>query len=283
MSIALPASDYIARTVHTALEEDVGTGDLTAQLIPADRVSTATVITRENATLCGQAWVDEVFRQVDARVRVTWKASDGERVRANQLLCELSGPARALLTGERTALNFLQSLSATATETARYTTALAGTQCRVLDTRKTIPGLRLAQKYAVRCGGGTNHRIGLFDAILVKENHIAAAGSIPAAVAEARKLSGKVMLEVEVETLDQLQQALDAKVDRILLDNFSHDDMRTAVRIARAHKNTGIELEASGNMSLETLRAVAETGVDFISVGGLTKHVRAVDLSMRFS
>lgn len=282
MSFVPPSSEYIARTVRTALEEDVGGGDLTAQLIPADRVSQATVITREDATLCGQAWFDEVFRQIDSRVQVTWKASDGDRVRATQLLCELSGPSRALLTGERTALNFLQMLSGTATATSRYAEVLKGTQCRVLDTRKTIPGLRLAQKYAVRCGGGTNHRIGLFDAILVKENHIAAAGSIPAAVAEARKLSGKVMLEVEVETLDQLQQALDAKVDRILLDNFSNEAMRTAVRITRAHKNTGIELEASGNMSLETLRAVAETGVDFISVGGLTKHVSALDLSMRF-
>ena len=282
MSLALPPSEYIAHTVRTALEEDVGTGDLTAQLIPADRASKATVITREDAILCGQAWFDEVFRQVDSRVQVTWKASDGDRVHANQLLCELSGPSRALLTGERTALNCLQSLSGVATATSRYAEALKGTQCRVLDTRKTIPGLRLAQKYAVRCGGGTNHRIGLFDAILVKENHIAAAGSIAAAVAEARKLSSKVMLEVEVENLDQLQQALGAKVDRILLDNFSHDDMRTAVRITRAHKNTGIELEASGNMSLETLRTVAETGVDFISVGGLTKHVKALDLSMRF-
>lgn len=282
MSIALPPSEYIVRTVRTALEEDVGSGDLTAQLIPADRVSKATVITREDATLCGQAWFDEVFRQVDSRVQVWWKAADGDHVRANQVLCELSGPARALLTGERTALNFLQALSGTATQTSRYAEALKGTQCRVLDTRKTIPGLRLAQKYAVRCGGGTNHRIGLFDAILVKENHIAAAGSIPAAVAEARKLSGTVMLEVEVENLDQLQQALDAKVDRILLDNFSNDDMRTAVRITRAHKNAGIEVEASGNMSLEMLRAVADTGVDFISVGGLTKHVRALDLSMRF-
>ncbi len=282
MSFVPPSSEYIARTVRTALEEDVGSGDLTAQLIPADRVSKATVITREDATLCGQAWFDEVFRQIDSRVQVSWKASDGDRVRANQLLCELTGPSRALLTGERTALNFLQMLSGTATSTSRYAEALKGTQCRVLDTRKTIPGLRLAQKYAVRCGGGTNHRIGLFDAILVKENHIAAAGSIPAAVAEARKLSGKVMLEVEVETLDQLQQALDAKVDRILLDNFSNEAMRTAVRITRAHKNTGIELEASGNMSLETLRTVAETGVDFISVGGLTKHVSALDLSMRF-
>ncbi|MBL8270679.1 carboxylating nicotinate-nucleotide diphosphorylase, partial [Steroidobacter sp.] len=245
--------------------------------------SRATVITREDATLCGRAWVDEVFRQVDSKVRIEWKVADGDRVKPNQLLCELSGPSRALLTGERTALNYLQSLSATATETSRYAEALKGTQCRVLDTRKTIPGLRLAQKYAVRCGGGTNHRIGLFDAILVKENHIAAAGSIAAAVAEARRINSQVLLEVEVENLDELQQALTAKVDRVLLDNFTHDDMRTAVRVTREHENKGITLEASGNMSLETLRAVAETGVDFISVGGLTKHVRAVDLSMRFA
>lgn len=282
MPIALPAADYIARTVTTALQEDVGSGDLTAQLIPADRVSNATVITREDATLCGQAWFDEVFRQVDSRVYVTWKAADGDRVRANQLLCELSGPSRALLTGERTALNFLQALSGTATRTSDYVAVLKGTACRVLDTRKTIPGLRLAQKYAVRCGGGTNHRLGLFDAILIKENHIAAAGSIAAAVTAARRLNSKVMLEVEVENLEELQPALDAKVDRILLDNFSADDMKTAVRLTRVHQNAGIELEASGNISLQTLRAVAETGVDFISVGGLTKHLRALDLSMRF-
>lgn len=283
MSTAPPNSEYITRTVAIALEEDVGTGDLTAQLIPADRISKAIVITREDATLCGRAWFDEVFRQLDANVQVAWRATDGDRVRPDQLLCELSGPSRALLTGERTALNFLQLLSGTATQTSRYVEALKGTQCRVLDTRKTIPGLRLAQKYAVRCGGGTNHRIGLFDAILVKENHIAAAGSIGAAVAEARRVSSKALVEVEVEDLDELQQALSAKVDRILLDNFSDEQMRTAVGLTRAHQNTGIELEASGNMSLETLRAVAETGVDFISVGGLTKHVRAVDLSMRFA
>ncbi|MDY6944915.1 MAG: carboxylating nicotinate-nucleotide diphosphorylase [Pseudomonadota bacterium] len=283
MSIDLPSADYITRSVAFALDEDVGTGDLTAQLIPADRMSKATVITREEATLCGRAWFDEVFRQLDPSVHIVWKAEDGARVRANQLLCELSGPSRALLTGERTALNFLQSLSGTATQTSRYAEVLKGTQCRVLDTRKTIPGLRLAQKYAVRCGGGTNHRIGLFDAILVKENHIAAAGSIAAAVAEARRVDGNVMVEVEVENLDELQQALAAQVDRILLDNFSNEDMKTAVRVTRGHQNAGIELEASGNMSLETLRAVAQTGVDFISVGGLTKHVRAVDLSMRFA
>lgn len=232
--------------------------------------------------LCGCAWFDEVFRQIDASVRCAWSAKDGDRVRADRVLCTLEGPSRALLSGERTALNFLQSLSGTATTTRLYVDVVSGTQCRILDTRKTIPGLRLAQKYAVLCGGGTNHRIGLFDAILVKENHIEAAGSIAAAVAEARRLNSKVMLEVEVENLTELQQALDARVDRILLDNFSLDDMESAVKAARQHSNTGTELEASGNMSLDILRAVALTGVDFISVGGLTKHVRAIDLSMRF-
>ena len=278
-----PDPTYVSQTVTTALLEDVGSGDLTAQLIPADRGGRAAVITREDAVLCGTAWFDEVFRQVDSRVRVTWAARDGDRVRADQQLCTLEGPARSLLTGERTALNFLQMLSATATVTRKYVDAVAGTKCRILDTRKTIPGLRVAQKYAVRCGGGTNHRIGLFDAILVKENHIAAAGSIASAVAEARRLNSKVLLEVEVENLTQLREALDVPVDRILLDNFSLDQMRDAVKSTRQHANTHIELEASGNVSLETLRGVAETGVDFISVGGLTKHVRAVDLSMRFA
>jgi nicotinate-nucleotide pyrophosphorylase (carboxylating) len=278
-----PDPTYVRQSVATALLEDVGSGDLTAQLIPADRVARASVITREDAVLCGTAWFDEVFRQIDARIRVTWSVRDGERVRADQQLCTLEGPARSLLTGERTALNFLQSLSATATVTRRYVDAVAGTQCRILDTRKTIPGLRIAQKYAVRCGGGTNHRIGLFDAILVKENHIAAAGSIAAAVNEARRIAAKVLLEVEVENLAQLREALDARVDRILLDNFSLADMRSAVQTTRAHANARTELEASGNMSLETLRTVAETGVDFISVGALTKYVHAVDLSMRFA
>lgn len=277
-----PDPAYVAQSVANALQEDVASGDLTAQLIPVDRVARASVITREDAVLCGTAWFDEVFRQIDARVRVTWSTHDGDRAQADQVLCTLDGPARALLTGERTALNFLQTLSATATLTRRYVAAVSGTQCRILDTRKTLPGLRLAQKYAVRCGGGTNHRIGLFDAILVKENHIAAAGSIANAVSEARRLNSKVMLEVEVENLAQLRQALDARVDRILLDNFTLQDMRNAVQIAREQANARTELEASGNMTLETLRSVAETGVDFISVGGLTKHVRAVDLSMRF-
>ena len=274
-----PDPTYVAQTVTTALLEDVGSGDLTAQLIPADRTARAAVITREDAVLCGTAWFAEVFRQIDARARVTWLARDGDRVRADQQLCTLDGAARSLLTGERTALNFLQMLSATATVTRKYVDAVAGTKCRILDTRKTIPGLRVAQKYAVRCGGGTNHRIGLFDAILIKENHIAAAGSIANAVAEARRLDSKVLLEVEVENLTQLREALEARVDRVLLDNFSLDLLREAVKIT--HGRT--ELEASGNLSLETLRSVAETGVDFISVGGLTKHVRAVDLSMRFA
>lgn len=278
-----PDPAYVSAGVAAALAEDVGTGDLTAQLIPADRLARATVITREDAVLCGTAWFDEVFRQIDPQARVAWSARDGESVRSGQQLCTIDGPARSLLTGERTALNFLQALSATATLTRRYVDAVAGTKCRILDTRKTIPGLRVAQKYAVLCGGGTNHRIGLFDAILVKENHIAAAGSIAGAVREARRVAAKVLLEVEVENLVQLREALDAKVDRILLDNFSLDAMREAVQTTRQHANSHIELEASGNISLETLRAAADTGVDFISVGSLTKHVHAVDLSMRFA
>ena len=277
-----PSSDYISSTVSVALAEDVGAGDLTAQLIDAGRVASATVISREAAVVCGCAWVDEVFRQLDPRVRVDWKVEDGAAVVANQVLFALDGPARALLTGERTALNFLQTLSATATATRRFVDAVAGTQCRILDTRKTLPGLRLAQKYAVRCGGGNNHRIGLFDAILVKENHIAAAGSIEAAIRAARILSNTVLVEIEVENLQELREALDARADRIMLDNFGLDDMRTAVTIARRHPHSGIQLEASGNMTVDTVRAVAETGIDFISVGGLTKHVQAVDLSMRF-
>lgn len=277
-----PDPAYVSASVAATLAEDVGTGDLTAQLIPVDRVARAAVITREDAVLCGTAWFDEVFNQIDARVRVTWSARDGERVSAGQQLCTLEGPARSLLTGERSALNFVQMLSATATVTSKYVDAVAGTKCRILDTRKTIPGLRIAQKYAVRCGGGTNHRIGLFDAILVKENHIAAAGSIANAVSEGRRVAPKVLLEVEVENLTQLREALDAQVDRILLDNFSLEQMRDAVKLTRQHVNARTELEASGNMSLETLRAVADTGIDFISVGGLTKHVKAIDLSMRF-
>jgi nicotinate-nucleotide pyrophosphorylase (carboxylating) len=268
--------------VSRALAEDVGSGDLTASLIPADRQARASVISRETAVLCGRAWFDAVFRHLDSAVQVTWKADEGATVEANQTLCELTGPARAILTGERTALNFLQTLSATATATRRYVDAIAGTKTRILDTRKTLPGLRLAQKYAVLCGGGTNHRIGLFDGVLVKENHITAAGSIAAAVGQARKVAPKALVEVEVENLDELRQALATDVDRIMLDNFDLAQMREAVAITR-RSSSRVELEASGNVTLETIRPIAETGVDYISIGGLTKHVQAVDLSMRFA
>jgi nicotinate-nucleotide pyrophosphorylase (carboxylating) len=276
-----PPSDLEA-TVATALAEDVGSGDLTAALVPAERTGRARIITREAAVLAGRPYVDEVFRQVDPRVRVEWHASDGDAVVPDQVLYRLSGPARSLLTGERTALNFAQSLSGTATATRRYADAIASLPCRILDTRKTIPGLRNAQKYAVRCGGGTNHRIGLYDGILIKENHIIAAGSIAAAVAAARASGTRVPVEVEVESLDELRQALDAGADMALLDEFGLDDMRAAVAMNRAHAKGPMKLEASGGITLESLRAIAETGVDFISVGSLTKHVRAVDLSMRF-
>jgi nicotinate-nucleotide pyrophosphorylase (carboxylating) len=277
-----PDTASIARNVSAALEEDIGSGDLTAQLIPADKPARATVITREHAVICGAPWVDAVFAKIDPGVRVEWHVREGDLAAPGQALCSLTGAARSLLTGERTALNFLQTLSAAATVTRQFVAAVAGTQCRILDTRKTLPGLRLAQKYAVKCGGGVNHRIGLFDAILVKENHIAAAGSIAAAVAAARKLNASVLLEVEVESFDELQQALDAKVDRIMLDNFELNDMRKAVQIARQHAHRNVSLEASGNVDLTTVRGIAETGIDFISIGALTKHVRAVDLSMRF-
>jgi len=279
-SISLPAD--IAAAVARSLAEDIGAGDLTAALIPAATVAHAHVISREHATLCGCAWFDEVFRQLDASTRVEWLTQDGDRVAPNQTLCQLQGSARSLLTGERTALNFVQTLSGTATITRQYVDAIEGTGCRILDTRKTVPGLRLAQKYAVRCGGGTNHRIGLFDAVLVKENHIISAGSIAAAVSQARKLAGTRMVEVEVENLDELQQALTTDIDRILLDNFTLTDMAQAVNINSARTGKKIELEASGNMTLQTIRPVADTGVDYISVGGITKHVHAVDLSMRF-
>ena len=272
----------VAATVATALAEDIGSGDLTAALVPAERSGRARIITREAAVLAGRPYVDEVFRQVDPRVQVEWHAADGDAVVPEQLLYRLSGPARSLLTGERTALNFVQALSGTATATRRYALALAGLPCRVLDTRKTIPGLRTAQKYAVRCGGGTNHRMGLYDGILVKENHIMAAGSISAAVAAARASGARVPVEVEVESLEELRQALDAGADMALLDEFSLDNLRAAVAMNRAHPRGPMQLEASGGITFELLRPIAETGVDFISVGSLTKHVRAVDLSMRF-
>jgi nicotinate-nucleotide pyrophosphorylase (carboxylating) len=277
---ALP--EDLSRTVARALEEDVGTGDLTAALVPPDRDARATVITREPAVVCGGPWFDEVFRQVDPRVQVKWQATDGDTVAAGALLCQLAGPAQALLTGERAALNFLQTLSGTATTVRRWVEVIAGTRCRVLDTRKTLPGLRTAQKYAVRCGGGTNHRIGLYDGILIKENHILAAGSIAAAVAAARRSGAAVPVEVEVETIDELRQALDARADMALLDEFTLDGLREAVTLNLGHRNGPMKLEASGSVTLETLRPIAEAGVDFVSIGALTKHVRAIDLSMRF-
>jgi len=268
--------------VRAALAEDIGSGDVTAALLPAGRMASASVISREQAVLCGQPWFDEVFRQLDPAIAVNWLAGEGMPVNPGQTLCTLAGPARALLTGERTALNFLQTLSAVATVTSEYTAAVQGTAASILDTRKTIPGLRLAQKYAVRTGGGENHRIGLFDAIMVKENHIIAAGSIRAAVDAARARTGSLLLQVEVEDLEQAAEAMRAGADRLLLDNITLPEMREAVAL-RDRIAPAIKLEASGGIDLRTIRAVAETGVDFISVGALTKNVRAIDLSMRLT
>jgi nicotinate-nucleotide pyrophosphorylase (carboxylating) len=275
----LPAD--LSEQVAGALREDIGPGDVSANLIPPERQARAHVLCREAATICGAPWFDETFRQIDPAVAVTWRCHEGAAVEAGAVLCELTGPARALLTGERIALNFLQLLSATATATQRYVQAIAGTACRILDTRKTIPGLRTAQKYAVRCGGGVNHRIGLYDMVLIKENHIAAAGSITAAVAAARTHAGHGRIEVEAETLPQVTEALDAHADIVLLDNFELAQMRAAVALNRSHAHPA-QLEASGGVTLAGLRAIAETGVDFISAGALTKNVTAIDLSMRF-
>jgi len=274
----LPPPESIAEQVRAALAEDVGPGDCTAALIPAAAAARAHILSREAAVLCGTAWVDEVYRQLGPAVRIDWLAGDGDRLAPNQTLCRLAGPARALLTGERTALNFLQTLSGTATLARRWADAVAGTGARVLDTRKTIPGLRLAQKYAVTCGGCHNHRIGLYDAVLIKENHIAAAGSVRAALEAAAVHAPGLEVEIEVETLDQLEEALAAGARRVLLDNFPPDRLRAAVGIAKGRAR----LEASGGVTLETVRGIAETGVDDISVGALTKDLRAVDLSMRF-
>ncbi|HUN28002.1 MAG TPA: carboxylating nicotinate-nucleotide diphosphorylase [Steroidobacteraceae bacterium] len=266
--------------VGAALREDVGSGDVTAALVPADERVRAEVVTREDAVICGVPWVAETFRQLDPRMALAWSVRDGERAPAGAVVLRLEGLARPLLTGERTALNFLQLLSATATETRRFVEAVAGTGCAILDTRKTLPGLRTAQKYAVRCGGARNHRMGLHDMVLVKENHIAAAGSIGAAVSAARRVATGIPVEVEVESLAELEEALGARADIVMLDDFGLPDMRTAVARVRA-LGSPVKLEASGSVSLETVRAIAATGVDFISVGALTKHVRAIDLSMR--
>lgn len=274
----------IQRAVRHALLEDLGgtldpNADITAQLIPADKQGSATVITREAGVFCGTAWVNEVFAQLGGQVTIEWLVKDGDHLEPNQPLFRLQGPARILLTGERTSLNFVQSLSGVASQVARYVQELDGTHCRLLDTRKTVPGLRTALKYAVTCGGGNNHRMGLFDAYLIKENHIMACGGIAQAVAKARELNPGKRVEVEVENLEELQQALDAKADIIMLDNFEVPMMEQAVTL-----NAGrAKLEISGNVTLQTIRRFALTGVDFISVGALTKHVHALDLSMRFN
>jgi nicotinate-nucleotide pyrophosphorylase (carboxylating) len=283
IAFELPLAPEIARNVEATLVEDVGPGDLTASLIPGDRRVRATVISREAGVLCGTAWFDECVRRLDPAATVTWTAADGDRIAPGQLLCEIAGNGRALLTAERSALNFLQLLSAVATKARIYADAIAGTRAQVVDTRKTLPGLRIAQKYAVRCGGGGNHRLALWDAILIKENHIHAAGGIAQAMAAAGEVAAAAggrckFVQIEVESLAELETALAAGARMILLDNFSLDMMREAARI-----NAGrAVLEASGNVTLETIRGIAETGVDRISVGALTKDVKALDLSMRF-
>ncbi|KFI23454.1 carboxylating nicotinate-nucleotide diphosphorylase [Nitrosococcus oceani] len=269
----------IKEEVRRALAEDIGTGDVTTTLIPATTKITATIICRETAILCGTSWFNEVFHQLDADIAIDWTKADGDLVPANQIICTLHGLARPLLSGERTALNFLQTLSGTATIAHRYASAVKGLPVRILDTRKTLPGLRQAQKYAVRCGGGHNHRRGLYDGILIKENHILAAGSITAAIAQARIANSNLPVEIEVENLDELQQALAAGADILLLDNFDTPSLRKAVRINQQRA----KLEASGSITLKNIRQVAETGVDYISVGALTKDIRAVDLSIRFT
>ncbi len=268
--------------VRRALSEDVGSGDITAMLIPAEQYAQAHLVCRESARLCGQDWFEEVFRQLDPAITTEWLISDGEPIQTGQTVCRLQGPARAILTGERTAINFLQTLSGTATLVHQYAEAIQHTQAKLMDTRKTLPGLRLAQKYAVHCGGGHNQRVGLYDGILIKENHITAAGSITAAIATARAIAPHLPLQVEVENMAQLSEAVSAGVKLILLDNFDLDDLRSAVSWVR-EQDAEVALEASGNMDLSRIVEVAETGVDRISVGRLTKDVRAVDFSLRFT
>lgn len=274
-----PPAD-LAQQVAAALREDLGSGDVTASLVPAAQRVRGSVVSREPAVLCGRAWADETFRQLDSKVQLTWHAADGDRVAPQQVIFSIAGPARPVLTGERTALNFLQLLSATATAARRFVDAVAGTGCQILDTRKTLPGLRTAQKYAVRCGGARNHRMGLYDQVLIKENHIAAAGSLTGAIEAARHSAAGITVEVEVETLGELREALSARADIVMLDEFALEDMRAAVALNRA-QGAVAKLEVSGSVSLDAVRAIAETGVDFISVGAITKNVRAIDLSMR--
>jgi nicotinate-nucleotide pyrophosphorylase (carboxylating) len=275
-----PPSD-IHDQVARALAEDIGSGDVTAALVPAGALAHATLITREPMVLCGRDWLDETFRQLDAAVRVEWRGRDGATLAANAVLCEIHGPARAILTGERCALNFVQTLSGTATTTREYVSAVAGTSCSILDTRKTLPGLRLAQKYAVRCGGGRNHRMGLHDMVLIKENHVIAAGGVAAAIAAARRSASGIPVEVEVETLDEFRAALAAGPEVIMLDEFSAEDMRIAVAERNASGATA-RIEVSGGVTLATVGTLAAAGIDYISIGSLTKHLRAIDLSLRF-
>jgi len=277
MSVTIP-QQHIQQQVQLALAEDIGSGDVTAKLIPVDQQVTAQLISREQAILCGTQWVDEVFRQLNGAITIDWNADDGDQINADQMICKLQGLARPILSGERAALNFLQSLSGTATAANEYVESIKGTNCRILDTRKTIPNLRLAQKYAVSCGGAMNHRIGLYDAILIKENHITAAGSITNAVNQAKTLSPDLLLEVEVETLEQLQEAINAGAQRVLLDNMDNNTLKQAATITHGR----LELEASGGITLKNVREIADTGVDFISIGSITKHLRAIDLSMIF-
>ena len=280
-TVSLPPAQ-LAEQVAAALREDIGPGDLTAALVPSRQRVHGQIVTREAAVLCGRPWAEACFRQLDPQVRLDWHVDDGARLVPGQTLCDIEGPARAILTAERTALNFLQLLSATATAARRFVAAVAGTGCTVLDTRKTLPGLRSAQKYAVHCGGASNHRMGLYDRILIKENHILAAGSIAAALEAARALGTGTSIEVEVESLAEFEQALDAGADLVLLDDFSLQDMATAVTRNRA-RGRPARLEVSGSVSLQSVGAIAATGVDFVSVGALTKHVRAVDLSLRLT
>ncbi len=268
----------IAETVRQALAEDLGSGDLTASLIPIDTCCEATVICREHATICGREWFNNTFEQLSHNIMIDWQVADGDRVEPDQILCQLYGPARELLSGERTALNFLQTLSATATSAQKYSDMVSDLPVKLLDTRKTIPGLRLAQKYAVTCGGCFNHRTGLYDGILIKENHIMACGSIAAAIDTARKSGVELPIEVEVENLDEVKQALDAQADILLLDNFTIEQLKEAVALNQGR----VQLEASGNVSFDTLRSIAETGVHYISIGSITKNIQAIDLSMRF-
>ena len=273
-----PSQQVVTDDVRRALQEDLGNGDCTASLIPGENRLQTRVVCRETAVLCGGPWFEETFRQLSGGITICWKISEGDEMEPEQEVCQLEGSARSILSGERTALNFLQTLSGTATQARRYTHAVSGTGAIILDTRKTIPGLRLAQKYAARCGGASNHRTGLYDAILIKENHISAAGSITVAVAEALRLYPGLLLEVEVENLEQLKEAEAAGAQRVLLDNFSLADLNAAVDEFKGR----IGLEASGGIDLESVRAIAETGVDFISAGDITKSVQAVDFSMRF-